>query len=353
MWIERFLLPLMLLAPEGEDGGGASTVTGGEGGEGGGVEDAMGSDADAATGTEGAETLAGGEGGDDAAAGGEAAAWPDKGFPEDWRSRMIDGLPPEVVEKLNKSKRLDRAKSPQDVLRSIVALDSTVGDMAGRVKIPTGKSDNAKDVETFRKTWGVPEEPTKYEVWRPEGAGDMVDSEKASWDEFLPAAHEANFNQRQMDVVAKALNRMTERAMAELTAKAEAAKEEAQEALRIKWIGKDYSTNMKLTENWLAQKLPSFVGDGQASVLDKPFADGTSLRHHPEMIEFFHSLAAAEADDGTFLQGETTEGMDVDKKIDQLIGLKVSAPAEYRKKETQDELVRLLEVQARRNNKAA
>lgn len=283
-----------------------------------------------------------GKGGDQAAA---AQGKPDLGLSAEMKAMLLDGLDGDA--KAKAEKWLGTRSSVRDIFKSAYSADSKISEISeGRIKVPTGKDDDPKDVAAFRKALGVPEAADKYAVWQPDGAPEMNEADKEMWDEALKDFHGANMGQRQVDAVAKAFARATAAAEKAMTQRAAAAAEKAQEDLRVEY-GRDYKPNIELANRWLGEQLKDFGADAKG-ILNKRFDDGTALGEHPDFVKWIVSMAKQDSDAGAFVQGVSTEGVNIDKRIDELSSLQTKDPKKYGSREVQDELQRLIGMQAKR-----
>lgn len=278
---------------------------------------------------------------------------PDYSLTAEMRQFLLGKLGPDA--KAKAEKWLGTRSSITDLFNGAYNADAKIQELAqGRVKVPTGKDDKPEDVQAFRKAFGVPEAPDKYDIWRPEGSGEMSGADKEMWGEFLKDAHANNIGQKQVDTVAKAFYRVQETAQREMANRAKAAAEKAQEDLRVEY-GRDYKPNVELANRFLSETFPGLRDADGGNILDKRFADGTALGEHPGFVKSIIKLAKEAADDGAIVIGETTEGVDVDKRLNELMDLMRTDRTKYASPAVQQEVQRLTAVQMRRqgNGRAA
>ena len=350
------LFPMLFRVPEAEGAGGtaggseqAAAATGADS-QGGAAEGDKGAVSLAEQGETGAEAA----GGDTGAEGGEGekkqAGTAAERFPDNWKDLLLSGLPEDQRTIVAKSKRLDRASSPIDLVRTIVAQDSRIGELSNRVKLPTGKDDDAKEVAAFRKAFGIPEAADKYALPKTADGKEMTEAERSAWEQFLPDLHAANISQRQLDAIAKVDAIRTQQAMKARQEAVAKAAEAAQEDLRVEW-GRDYKANINLANRFLSEHMKGFVKDGEGAILDKRFSDGTALGEHPAFVKMVVALAKQMSDDGALELGETTEGFDPETKLAEMMKVRTTDRAKYNSPAFQAELMKINAMVDRRAGK--
>ena len=218
---------------------------------------------------------------------------------------------------------------------------------SGRVKVPTGKDDDPKDVAAFNKAVGRPNDPSGYAIWKPDGAAEMNDADKEAVGEVLKDLHAAGVGQKGVDAVMKAWYRTQQTVGTMATQRAQQAAEKAQEDLRVEY-GRDYKPNIAMANRWLAENATGLRDSDGANILDKRFADGTALGEHPAFVKLIVGLAKAAGDDGALILGEQADGAkSPSERMDELIKLRSTDRQKYQTKEVQDELARLSSLMAR------
>ena len=339
---------LRLMAPE--DGKGAGSAEGAAGDE----KQQQGAEGDklaAAGGDEGKpsgkEAASGGDGVDKEAKGN----LPDYSLTPEIKAFLLGGLSDEAKGKAEKW--LGTRASIADLFKSAYSADGKIQELSqGRIKVPTGKNDDPKDVAAFRKALGIPDSADKYALWTPEGMAEMTAEDKELWGEALADFHAGNMGQRQVDIAVKAFHRAQATAAKAMEARVQAAAEKAQEDLRVEY-GRDYKPNIELANRWLGENAPGLRGEDGKSILDKRFADGMALGEHPEFVKLVVRLAKAEADDGDILKGADGGGVDPDKRLDELMELMNTDRKKYQSAAVQQEIQRLTAMQMRRQQNGA
>lgn len=268
--------------------------------------------------------------------------------PADWRDRLASGLPEDQRGKAKDY--LKTRSSPYDILRSGMAADSKISElMRDRVKIPTGKNDDPKDVAAYRKARGVPEAPEKYDVRLPEDFGEMDALDTDLSNDFKKRAHALNWGQKDFDLAIETVAARDKMRAAEEANRILRAKEAAIDDLRVEF-GRDYRGNVELINRFMAEEMKrAGLEDPEArrDALSMRFANGMALGEQPWFVKMMLNIARQHADDGIMEGGETADGTDVDGRIEAIMGKMHSDPKEYER--MQPELQKLIATQNRRN----
>jgi hypothetical protein len=302
-------------------------------------------DAPAATdkGAEGSKPAADGKPAGDA---GKPAADAGKWFTDDWKEKAIAGVPESQRKKAEAY--IARRSSPYDILNGAMSADDKIAELTrDRIKIPTGKDDDPKDVAAFRKAMGIPDSPDKYEVKVPKEYGELSELDTELKDAFLERALSTGMSQKQVDLAMDNYFAIEKVKAAEQAKLVLASSTAAQDELRVHF-GKEYRQSVELTNRFFAEGLGKngmAEAEDRREFLSKRFADGTALGEHPAFVKFMAELARERADDGAFIMGEGTDGVDIDAKIDKIIKTRNSDPKAYAA--MQPELERLVAAQNR------
>jgi hypothetical protein len=253
--------------------------------------------------------------------------------------------------------------SPAELLRSVLAGDAKISEVTAqlkdRVKLPTGKKDDPKDVAAFDKAWGVPEKPEGYKVWAPDGF-EYTDMHKGLIAEAVKDFHKAHFNQAQVDIALQALDRAERMAEKTLGDESKARKQATDDALVVEYGSRQtYEANRELANRYLQQTFGPYFKDAEGNstlksgMLDLQLADGSYLGDHQGFVQGIIALAKQASDDGLPIAGEPTEGVDIDKRISEITSIAHSdKPADKREyARLQPELDRLIAARNRRNTK--
>jgi hypothetical protein len=271
-------------------------------------------------------------------------------FGADWREKLTSALPED--QKPKAEQYLKTRSSPFEILRAGMSADAKISELTrDRVKIPTGKNDDPKDVAAFRKARGVPESPEKYDVRVPEEYGELSPLDQELKDEFLKKAHENHWSQRDIDLAIDTHFTIQRLAAAEQAKQIVGAQQAAIDELRVEY-GKEYRPNVELVNRMFEQEL-SEVGltepDQRREFLSQRFTNGMALGEYPPFVKMMVKLARERADDGALVMGETTDGGDIDGRVKTIMDKMHTDPKEYER--MQPELQRLIAAQNRRKGK--
>lgn len=271
-------------------------------------------------------------------------------FGPDWRDRITQGLPED-----QRGKAADYLKvrnSPYDILRSGMAADSKIQElMQTRIKVPTGKGDDPKDVAAFRKAIGVPEKVDDYKFDPPKDYGEFTPFDEELKDEFLKGAHEKNLNQQQIDYLKDTYWAIEKRKVAAQATQIARAQQSAVDELHNEF-GREYRPTVELINRMFETELPE-AGlsdpDERRAFLSQRFSNGMALGEYPPFVKMMAKIARERADDGAFVVGEGGDGVDIDSKIDKIMAKMHTEPKEYER--MQPELKRLIAAQERRKSR--
>jgi hypothetical protein len=327
------------VAPAGGSGAGAGTGAGAGSGAGAGAGDAG---AGAGTGGTGAGT-------GDAAAGGDPAG--DKGYwPDDWRDALVKDLPAEQKPKAQEF--VKTRPSLNDIFRSALSADSKIQELSqNRVKLLTGKDDKPEEVAAYRKAFGIPDAPDKYAIPVTQPGVEPTAEETALWGAALPILHDANLGQKQLDAVGKALAVTTRIQHDAKMAIARKAGEAAQEDLRVEW-GREYKANVESTNQFFVDEMRPFMRaqDGDLNqLLSRRFDDGTALGECVPFVRWLNHMRGELQGDGPPVVGQGSDGVDLDKQIDDITSLAHVDPQKY--KSMQGKLTALVEAKSKRDSR--
>lgn len=210
------------------------------------------------------------DGGDDKATT-APADWPD-----DWRAKLAGD-----DEKL--SKRLDRFKSPKDILTAYRALEQKMSSGEVRSKLPDDATE--EQIAAYRKENGVPEKAEGYLDALPDGLV-VGEEDKALVSSFLETAHGKNVSPDVVnDMLSWYYGQQDEAAAAQTEADKKFAAD-AEDQLRAEWGG-EYRANINSVKSFLSSA-PEGLGD---LLMGARLADGTPLGNHPDALRWLTSLA--------------------------------------------------------------
>jgi len=268
---------------------------------------------------------------------------------DDWRDRAIVSL--DIKDEKERKRTLDwmaKKNNPAEIIRAGLHADQKISELTReRVKIPTGKNDDPKDIAAFRKTWGVPEKADDYKAEIPKEVGTLSDLDQELLSEFKQNAFEKNYSQGQFDDAVKMYWAVDQRVKA------------AQEAQRIQrqqanmdeirsFAGAEYRNNVELANRMFQNDLKQlgYTDNDSQSLMNTQLADGSLLGDHPTFVKWAFMVAKERADDGAFVGSEPADGVDVDSEIRRIVAVRDKDPKEY--EALQPQLDRLIAVQNRR-----
>lgn len=269
-------------------------------------------------------------------------------FGPQWRETAIAGMPEDQRDKA--TNYLKTRTSPYDVIRSAMAADSKISELTANrgVKVPTGKNDDPKDVEEYRKAKGVPDDIEKYNFDVPQEYGDLTHLDSELKSDFLKRAQAAHWNNADVKIATDMWWQAQKMYAADRAKAAAVAQQEAMDEIRIEF-GKDYRANIEGINRMMAQEMARVGLKDPAerhAALSEPLADGRTLGDLPWFVKMMNNFQQERSDAGTFIQGETADGGDVDARIRNIVSLSQTDPKEYER--MQPELDKLIAVQNRR-----
>lgn len=279
---------------------------------------------------------------------------PANAWGENWRDEAIKTLALKDEKEVAKAKDwLGKRSSPSEVIRAGLEADRRISEITrDRVKIPTGKDDDPKDVAAFRKALGVPEKPEDYRFDElvPKEYGNLSDMDAELRDEFLKGALDANMTKKQVEHSVKMYWAINQRIEAQKEAQRIQRQQQNMDEIRTK-AGPDYRNNVELTNRMFQNDLKElgFGEENSKSLMNLQLADGSHLGDHPVFVQWAFKVARERADDGALVMGESYDGSDLDKKISDMIELQHTDKKEYQR--VQPELMRLIAAQNRRKSR--
>lgn len=299
---------------------------------------------------------AGGDG-DAPKAGEDEVLWPQDGFPEDWRDRMLKsmGLEGDALKKAQEFAK--RTASPAELLRRVMASDAKISEkdaeIKGRVKIP-GEKASEEEVKAFQKAWGIPEAHDKYDLT---AAGEMSEIDREIWDEVLPKFHKGHFSQGQLDLAAEAVKIAGDIGTRRMEEYAKAVDNETNEKLLLEYgSSKAVKANVELANRWLGETLGKHMdADARREFLNLKLEDGTRIGSHLSFVKAAIEAGRQWAPEGLPEIGEGGKEVDIDARIREIMKISHSSkPADKKEyQRLQPELERLIAVQNRRNAASA
>ena len=245
-------------------------------------------------------------------------------WPEDWRNQMVNGVD-EADKALNVLKRY---QSPADVAKALLATRQRVS--TGEYKRQLAEDATEDQIKEWRAEQGLPEDPSGYDI--PLGEGIEVDKlegqQKAVYEGWQKVFHDTNATPEQAKTYANYMNDIV-MAQQEALADHDAKTSEAQEdALRADW-GADFRKNVNLNYKYLTDQLGE---EGAKTYLDGRLADGTAIKHSPELAKMINHLARNSGYASNYETGEPMAGKDILAKKAEIEGLMKTDLSAYNKR---------------------
>lgn len=240
-----------------------------------------------------------------------------------------------------------------DVLRSAMAADAKISELTANrgVKIPTGKNDDPKALEEYRKAKGVPDDIEKYNFDVPQEYGALSDLDTELKGDFLKRAQAANWNNQDLKVATDMWWQAQKMYAAEQAKQAAILQQEAMDEIRIEF-GKDYRGKVENINRMMSQEMARVGVEDPAQrhqALSIKLADGRTLGDVPWFVRMMDNFATERSDAGAFVEGETSDGGDLDARITKIVALSQTNPKEYER--MQPELDKLIMARNRRANR--
>lgn len=226
----------------------------------------------------------------------------DKGYwAADWRERMAGGDDKAL-------KQLSRYATPEDVWKKARTLE--VERSSGKLKPVLGKEATPEDIAEYRKAWGIPEAPDKYDI------NDLKidDIDKPFIGEVLKAAHGVNLTPDQAKAVVGIWPQLKAQAAQIEREREVQAQKAAEDELRDAW-GADYRRH----ENLISGFLDRFTTqDVKTALLESRLPDGTKFANSAAMKKFILSLALIENPTATLVPSGSTAAATITSRIKEI-----------------------------------
>ena len=197
-------------------------------------------------------------------------------WPDQWRQQMAG-------DDAKALKQLERYESPAAIWKKARALEQRLS--SGELRSALPKDANEEQVKVWRAENGIPEAPEKYDLTFPDGLV-IGEEDKPAIDDFLKAAHKANYSPDQVKESVRWYYDFQER-QTEVRAQAdERIKQESEDALRGEW-GQDYRGNLQRVHNLL----DAAPGGLKEQLLNGRLADGTPIGSSPDALRWIVQVA--------------------------------------------------------------
>lgn len=200
-------------------------------------------------------------------------------FPDNWQELMANSD--------DDKKILSRYASPKEVSKALLEANKKISQRFD-IKKPI-ETATEEEVSNWRKAWGIPEAPDKYELKLSEGR-QLTEHDKPIIDEFIAEMHKTHATP---EVVNKAIDKYYEIQEKQLQAIEELNKQdkiELEESLRQEY-GRNYNANISKVDVFLKNKF----GDETAEILSKAIGhDGRMLFNNPDFMRGMVNMALEE-----------------------------------------------------------
>ncbi len=197
-------------------------------------------------------------------------------WPDQWRQQMAG-------DDAKALKQLERYESPAAIWKKARALEQRLS--SGELRSTLPNDANEEQVKAWRAENGIPEAPEKYDLTFPDGLV-IGEEDKPAIDDFLKAAHKANYSPDQVKESVRWYYDFQER-QTEVRAQAdERIKQESEDALRGEW-GQDYRGNLQRVHNLL----DAAPGGLKEQLLNGRLADGTPIGSSPDALRWIVQVA--------------------------------------------------------------
>lgn len=210
-------------------------------------------------------------------------------IPENWRDLAADGDDDTL-------KLLKRYGSLKGVAKALKEAQQTIRSGKLLPAMPDPKDEKA--VAEWRKTQGIPDDPTGYKIPEPV-AKRLSDDDKPLITGFTEFAHSKNARPDVVEIATEWYADMAEKIAADEIAADTGAKEEAEEALRASWGNGEYKGRLALADRWI-KEIP-----GLEAGLDKVRGpDGRVLGANPSFVEWASDMGYAKYGDTSFINSD-------------------------------------------------
>ena len=229
-------------------------------------------------------------------------------WPEDWRAKVAG-----EDEKL--LKRLDRFKSPGDIVKSWRALEQKVS--SGEVVAKLPKDASEEQVAEYRKANGIPEKSEGYLDALSSGVV-IGEDDKALVGSFLESAHAQNASPEVVSAAIDWYYGLQEEQAATMAQADRERKQAAEDELRAEWGG-EYRANINSVTSFL-DAAPEGL---KKQLLGARLADGSPLGDNPDALRWLVSLAneanpagfIAPSDGASQIESVETEIKEIEKTM--------------------------------------
>jgi hypothetical protein len=231
-------------------------------------------------------------------------------------------------------KDLERFSDPGSLLKAFKDTQTALRNKTdGMVKLP-GEGATDEDKQAFAKAIGIPDAPDKYQITvkPPEGL-EVGEADKAFLSKAVAKLHASGglaASPQVANIAHEIYYDFMQEQAAMMAASAVVKAREAEATLRKEW-GAEYETNLGLAN----EALKAYGDKEVAGLLEKQFADGTTLGAHPGIIRMLSNAARNGVEDVNFLKSiVNAPGMGpsaIDEEMSQIKKWRTGTPDEQRR----------------------
>ena len=228
-----------------------------------------------------------------------------------------------------------------------IVLFDLAGSAPALIETDDGRRRDPEDIAAWNKARGVPEAPDKYTITAkaPEGV-EVPEQAKQTLGVINDRLHKIGADTATVNA---AHELFYEQLAAETAVRAEvqqAAHAACEAALKAKWRGADYETNVQSANRVLVQ----FAGQEFADeFVTREMADGSRLGDDPNLITFLAQLGLQFREDPGFGEAPAVAAASLKEEIKKIMDLRLTdeGTRDYDKPETQARLAKLIEQRDR------
>jgi hypothetical protein len=191
-------------------------------------------------------------------------------WPDNWREELSGG-DAKVFE------HLKRFTSPDGIVKSWLERNRQIE--SGVYKKSLSENPTPEELSAYRKEIGIPEKAEEYPVEPPKGVT-VSEADKPVLDAFKKFAHENAIEPKVAQNLANWYFANRELELQDLHESADQALQDRIVELRTEWPGNEYTQNVTLGNNFIAE----VMGEKGPELAGVMLADGTKLGSHPLFV---------------------------------------------------------------------
>ena len=254
---------------------------------------------------------------------------------DDWREK-IAGEDAKLLDSLKRYQSHDNWVAAQRTLARQIT--------TGEFKRAINDASKPEDIADFRKSWGIPDEPSGYGVSFPDEIG-ASEADKADLGEFLSSMHAAHATPSVVKTAVETYIAIKQKTDEQLREAALQATIDQKAELKAEF-GKDYNRNVTLAK----RGLQDMVGEeAAAKITDTVLATGTRLGDDPSFVRFVVAASLRLAEDSALASSEfNSSAGTLEDQYNAALDLKFSDPGKYHSDAHQTLLAKLAGAKAAR-----